>query len=70
MELFLGTHPYGYTSFSYDITSKLVPGKLNTLAVRVKNEGRNTRWYSGSGIYRHVWITATRATACRSVGYV
>jgi beta-galactosidase len=55
----LGTHPYGYTSFSYDITSKLVPGKLNTIAVRVKNEGRNTRWYSGSGIYRHVWITAT-----------
>lgn len=50
----LGTHPYGYTSFSYDITSKLSPGKLNTLAVRVKNEGRNTRWYSGSGIYRHV----------------
>jgi beta-galactosidase len=57
--IFLGTHPYGYTSFSYDITSKLAPGKLNTLAVRVKNEGRNSRWYSGSGIYRHVWITAT-----------
>jgi beta-galactosidase len=55
----LGTHPYGYTSFSYDITSKLTPGKLNTLAVRVRNEGHNTRWYSGSGIYRHVWITAT-----------
>ena len=55
----LGTHPYGYTSFSYDITSKIAPGKLNTLAVRVKNEGRNTRWYSGSGIYRHVRITAT-----------
>ena len=55
----LGTHPYGYTSFSYDLTSKLNPGKLNTLAVRVRNEGRNTRWYSGSGIYRHVWITTT-----------
>ncbi len=55
----LGTHPYGYTCFSYDITSKLAQGKLNTLAVRVKNEGRNSRWYSGSGIYRHVWITAT-----------
>jgi len=55
----LGTHPYGYTSFSYDLTSKLEAGKLNTLAVRVRNEGRNTRWYSGSGIYRHIWITAT-----------
>ncbi len=57
--ILLGTHPYGYTSFSYDITSKLVPGKRNTIAVRVKNEGRNTRWYSGSGIYRHVWMIAT-----------
>jgi beta-galactosidase len=55
----LGTHPYGYTSFSYDLTSKLEAGKLNTLAVRVRNEGRNTRWYSGSGIYRHIWITVT-----------
>ena len=57
--IFLGTHPYGYTSFSYDITSILLPGKSNTIAVRVKNEGRNTRWYSGSGIYRHVWMITT-----------
>jgi beta-galactosidase len=55
----LGIHPYGYTSFSFDITGGLIPGKSNTIAVRVKNEGRNSRWYSGSGIYRHVWITAT-----------
>jgi beta-galactosidase len=54
----LGNHPYGYTSFMYDITGKLFPGKNNTLAVRVKNEGCNSRWYSGSGIYRHVWINA------------
>jgi beta-galactosidase len=54
----LGTHPYGYTSFSYNITGELAPGKINLLAVRVRNEGRNSRWYSGSGIYRHVWITA------------
>ena len=55
----IGTHPYGYTGFSYDITSKLIPGELNTLAVKVNNEGRNTRWYSGSGIYRHVWVIVT-----------
>ena len=55
---YLGTHPYGYTSFSYNITGELAPGKINILAVRVRNEGRNSRWYSGSGIYRHVWITA------------
>ncbi|MCX6328114.1 MAG: DUF4982 domain-containing protein [Bacteroidia bacterium] len=54
----LGNHPYGYTSFMYDITGKLLPGQNNTIAVRVRNEGRNSRWYSGSGIYRHVWISA------------
>ena len=53
---FLGNHPYGYTSFWYDITSKIKPDKENVLAVKVKNEGENSRWYSGSGIYRHVWL--------------
>ena len=52
----LGNHPYGYTSFWYDITEQILPGKENLLAVKVKNEGRNSRWYSGSGIYRHVWL--------------
>ncbi|MCX6302691.1 MAG: DUF4982 domain-containing protein [Bacteroidia bacterium] len=54
----VGNHPYGYTSFYYDITGYLNPaGETNTVAVQVKNEGRNTRWYSGSGIYRHTWLT-------------
>jgi len=53
----LGNHPYGYTSFWYDITDKVKFGSENILAVEVKNEGRNTRWYTGSGIYRHVWLT-------------
>ncbi|MCX6237611.1 MAG: DUF4982 domain-containing protein [Bacteroidia bacterium] len=52
----LGTHPYGYTSFWYDITEKVKFGKTNVLAVKVRNEGENSRWYSGSGIYRHVWL--------------
>jgi len=53
----LGFHPYGYTPFIYDITSYLnPPGQSNVVAVRVKNEGMNSRWYSGSGIYRHVWL--------------
>ena len=56
----LGTHEYGYTSFSYDLTPYLKPtGEQNIIAVRVSNEGKNSRWYSGSGIYRHVWITVT-----------
>jgi len=53
----VGIHPYGYTAFQYDITEYLNPaGKPNVIAVKVKNEGKNSRWYSGSGIYRHVWL--------------
>ncbi len=54
----VGNHPYGYTSFYYDITPFLnSPGEQNKVAVQVKNEGMNARWYSGSGIYRHTWLT-------------
>lgn len=53
---FLGNHPYGYTSFWFDITGKIKFQKENVLTVKVKNEGENSRWYSGSGIYRHVWL--------------
>jgi beta-galactosidase len=56
----LGNHPYGYTAFAYDLTDFLnPPGQENVLAVRVRNEGRNSRWYSGSGIYRHVVLQVT-----------
>ncbi len=56
----LGNHPYGYTSFYYDLTDYLkTDGSTNRLAVQVQNEGSNSRWYSGSGIYRHVWLAAT-----------
>lgn len=54
----VGNHPYGYTSFYYDISPYLnSAGQPNVVAVQVKNEGRNARWYSGSGIYRHTWLT-------------
>ncbi len=53
----VGNHPYGYTAFQFDITKFLNPaGEPNVIAVKVKNEGKNSRWYSGSGIYRHVWL--------------
>jgi beta-galactosidase len=55
----LGNHPYGYTSFALDLTAHLHRQGENVLAVRVRNEGRNSRWYSGSGIYRHVWLNVT-----------
>ena len=53
-------NPYGYSSFRFDITDHVLPaGEENTLSVCVKNEGKNTRWYAGSGIYRHVWLIKT-----------
>ena len=56
----LGNHPYGYTAFAYDLTDFLnPPGQDNVVAVRVRNLGRNSRWYSGSGIYRHVVLRVT-----------
>ncbi len=56
----LGNHPYGYTAFAFDVTNYLNPtGQENVLAVQVKNEGKNSRWYSGSGIYRDVTLLKT-----------
>jgi len=55
----LGKYPYGYSSFYYELTPHLVAGE-NVIAVRVDNSKQpNTRWYSGSGIYRHVWLVKT-----------
>lgn len=53
----LGLHDYGYTPFRYNLTPHLKFGEQNVLAVRVDNSRQpNSRWYSGSGIYRHVWL--------------
>ena len=55
----VGYRPYGYSSFEYDITPYLIAGR-NVVAVRVDNSDQpNSRWYSGCGIYRHVWFTKT-----------
>ena len=54
----LGTQPYGYTSFEYDLTPLLKPGS-NVLAVRFNVQQPCSRWYSGAGIYRHVWLSVT-----------
>jgi len=54
----LGTRPYGYISFGYDLTPYVRWGEKNVIAVRVDNaEQPNSRWYSGCGIYRNVWLT-------------
>ena len=55
----VGYRPYGYSSFEYDITPYVHEGE-NVVAVRVDNSDQpNSRWYSGCGIYRHVWLTKT-----------
>ena len=55
----VGFRPYGYSSFEYDITQYVHEGQ-NVVAVRVDNSDQpNSRWYSGCGIYRHVWLTKT-----------
>ena len=55
----VGYRPYGYSSFEYDITRYLRGGD-NVIAVRVDNSDQpNSRWYSGCGIYRHVWLNST-----------
>jgi beta-galactosidase len=56
----LGIYPYGYSSFSYNLSPYLDFGKENVISVRIDNSKQvNSRWYSGSGIYRHVWMIVT-----------
>jgi beta-galactosidase len=55
----LGERPNGYVSFRYDLTPYLKAGEKNIIAVRVDNSQQpNSRWYTGSGIYRNVWLVA------------
>ncbi|RZK57907.1 MAG: DUF4982 domain-containing protein [Pedobacter sp.] len=65
---FLGKRPYGYISFSYDLSKYLKVGK-NTIVVKVDNSAQpDSRWYSGSGIYRNVWLTSTAKIAIAQWG--
>ncbi len=62
---YLGKRPYGYSSFRYELTPYLIYGdEMNVLAVKVDNSKQpNSRWYSGSGIYRNVWLVSTGKVA-------
>jgi len=53
----LGEHQSGYTSFYYDVTPYVIPGKPNQLVVRADARNSEGWWYEGGGIYRHVWLT-------------
>ncbi|MCK5694017.1 MAG: beta galactosidase jelly roll domain-containing protein, partial [Bacteroidales bacterium] len=56
---YIGGWPYGYTSFSIDLTDKIERENENIIAIRVDNQDNSSRWYPGSGIYRNVWLTYT-----------
>ncbi|MFD1256898.1 glycoside hydrolase family 2 TIM barrel-domain containing protein [Mucilaginibacter terrae] len=59
---YLGIQPYGYIPFHYELTAYLnKPGKVNVIAVKLQNAGKNSRWYSGSGIYRHVTLSLSNS---------
>ena len=66
----LGVRPNGYISFRYDLTSFLKYGnEKNVIAVKVDNSKQpNSRWYSGSGIYRNVWLVKTGSTYVENWG--
>ncbi len=57
----LGNHPYGYTGYSFDVSDLVhTDGRTpNVLAVVVQNQEPSSRWYSGSGITRHVHLTVS-----------
>jgi beta-galactosidase len=65
----VGMQPYGYTSFEYDLTPYLKFGQQNTIAVKVDNsQQKNCRWYSGSGIYRNVWLKVKNPVHIKTCG--
>ncbi|MBR3106721.1 MAG: DUF4982 domain-containing protein [Clostridia bacterium] len=65
---YLGFHAYGYTSFSFDISEFVRPGE-NVIAVRVEhNNVADSRWYTGSGITRHVLLEISEPVCFRENG--
>jgi beta-galactosidase len=67
----LGEQHYGYSTFTFDLTPHLEPGASNVLAVKVDNSAQpNSRWYSGSGIYRPVHLEAADPVRIQPHGVV
>ncbi len=67
---YLGKRPNGYISFRYELTKYLNFGvRPNVIAVKVDNSAQpNSRWYSGSGIYRNVWLVKNSKTQFKHWG--
>jgi beta-galactosidase len=56
---YMGEWPYGYSSFSFEITKHVKFGQDNLLAVRLENKPESSRWYPGAGLYRNVRLVKT-----------
>jgi beta-galactosidase len=66
---YLGKRPNGYVNFSYDLTKYLQLGKPNVIAVKVDNSLQpDSRWYTGSGIYRDVKLIKTNRISIKENG--
>lgn len=63
----LGHHVYGYTGFEFDLTPYLIADSPNRMVVHVNRE-EQSRWYTGSGIYRHVWLKVVNSTHLKTNG--
>ena len=66
----VGARPYGFSSFECDLTANAKFGASNVLAVRVNNQQPSSRWYSGSGIYRHTWLKTVNSVRVAYTGAV
>ena len=66
----VGARPYGFSSFECDLTASAKVGASNVLAVRVNNTQPSSRWYSGSGIYRHTWLKTVNPVRVAYTGAV
>ena len=60
--VYIGEWPYGYSSFSFELTKYIQFGKENVLSVRLENKEESSRWYPGAGIYRNVRLVKTAPT--------
>lgn len=65
---FVGEWPYGYASFGFELTSKIVFGSKNLLAVRLENKPNSSRWYPGAGLYRNVRLIITNPVHVKQWG--
>jgi beta-galactosidase len=65
----VGTWPYGYASFSFELTDKVKFGADNILAVRLENPDESSRWYPGAGIYRNVRLVFTNPVHVKQWGH-